>query len=112
MIEFHFNNVVQIGFQTNATFCRRCKWIPLAIRNAFQEMIDLELLKDSVMLLLCVSNLLGMMGFYIPFVFLKDLAHSHGVSPADSRYLVPVIGVTNTIGKRAARRLFAFFTSM
>lgn len=77
----------------------RCKWIPLAIRNAFQEMIDLELLKDSVMLLLCVSNLLGMMGFYIPFVFLKDLAHSHGVSPADSRYLVPVIGVTNTIGR-------------
>ncbi|KIH43868.1 hypothetical protein ANCDUO_26120, partial [Ancylostoma duodenale] len=74
----------------------RCKWIPLAIRNAFSEMIDLELLKDSVMMLLCVSNLLGMMGFYIPFVFLKDLAHTHGTDPSDSRYLVPVIGVTNT----------------
>ncbi|VDL72221.1 unnamed protein product [Nippostrongylus brasiliensis] len=77
----------------------RCKWIPMPIRNAFHEMIDLELLKDSVMLLLCVSNLLGMMGFYIPFVFLKDLAHSRGVDAADSRYLVPVIGVTNTIGR-------------
>ncbi|EPB80874.1 hypothetical protein ANCCEY_00076 [Ancylostoma ceylanicum] len=76
----------------------RCKWIPLAIRNAFSEMIDLELLKDSVMMLLCVSNLLGMMGFYIPFVFLKDLAHTHGTDPSDSRYLVPVIGVTNTAG--------------
>ncbi|EYC23175.1 hypothetical protein Y032_0016g3157 [Ancylostoma ceylanicum] len=77
----------------------RCKWIPLAIRNAFSEMIDLELLKDSVMMLLCVSNLLGMMGFYIPFVFLKDLAHTHGTDPSDSRYLVPVIGVTNTAGR-------------
>ncbi|VDM83084.1 unnamed protein product, partial [Strongylus vulgaris] len=63
----------------------RCKWIPLAIRNAFSEMIDLELLKDSVMMLLCISNLLGMMGFYIPFVFLKDLAHSHGTEPSDRR---------------------------
>ncbi|KHJ92325.1 hypothetical protein OESDEN_07785 [Oesophagostomum dentatum] len=62
-------------------------------------MIDLELLKDSVMMLLCISNLLGMMGFYIPFVFLKDLAHSHGIEPADSRYLVPIIGVTNTVGR-------------
>lgn len=62
-------------------------------------MIDLELLKDSVMLLLCISNLLGMMGFYIPFVFLKDLAHTHGTDPSDSRYLVPIIGVTNTVGE-------------
>ncbi|ETN80248.1 transporter, major facilitator family protein [Necator americanus] len=77
----------------------RCKWIPLPIRNAFSEMIDLELLKDSVMMLLCISNLLGMMGFYIPFVFLKDLAHTHGTDPSDSRYLVPIIGVTNTIGR-------------
>uniref|UniRef100_A0A158PCL8 MFS domain-containing protein n=1 Tax=Angiostrongylus cantonensis TaxID=6313 RepID=A0A158PCL8_ANGCA len=76
-----------------------CRWIPLAIRSAFFEMIDLELLRDSVMLLLCVSNLLGMMGFYIPFVFLKDLARTHGIESNTSRYLVPVIGVTNTIGR-------------
>ena len=85
--------------RTSKSLSRRCKWIPLPIRNAFSEMIDLELLKDPVMLLLCISNLLGMMGFYIPFVFLKDLAHSHGIEPADSRYLVPIIGVTNTVGK-------------
>ncbi|KAJ1368771.1 hypothetical protein KIN20_030048 [Parelaphostrongylus tenuis] len=78
---------------------RMCRWIPLAIRSAFFEMIDLELLKDSVMILLCASNFLGMMGFYIPFVFLKDLAHTRGVESSDSRYLVPVIGVTNTIGR-------------
>ncbi|VDM61796.1 unnamed protein product [Angiostrongylus costaricensis] len=76
-----------------------CRWIPLAIRSAFFEMIDLELLRDSVMLLLCVSNLLGMMGFYIPFVFLKDLARTHGIESNASRYLVPIIGVTNTIGR-------------
>ncbi|CAD6185095.1 unnamed protein product [Caenorhabditis auriculariae] len=84
----------------------RCRWIPLAIRNAFSEMIDFELLKDPVMLLLCISNLLGMMGFYIPFVFLKDLANENKVDPASSRYLVPIIGVTNTVG----RVFFGWFT--
>ncbi|CAI2356845.1 unnamed protein product [Caenorhabditis sp. 36 PRJEB53466] len=76
-----------------------CKVVPLSIRNAFSEMIDLELLKDPVMLILCLSNLLGMMGFYIPFMFLKDLSNSMELDPSQAKYLVPIIGVTNTVGR-------------
>ncbi len=77
----------------------KCKCIPLPIRSAFSQMIDVNLLHDPVMIILCLSNLLGMMGFYIPFVFFKDLAHTKGVDPSLSRFLVPIIGVTNTVGK-------------
>uniref|UniRef100_A0A8R1HY62 MFS_4 domain-containing protein n=1 Tax=Caenorhabditis japonica TaxID=281687 RepID=A0A8R1HY62_CAEJA len=76
-----------------------CKILPLSIRNAFSEMIDLELLRDPIMLILCLSNLLGMMGFYIPFMFLKDLSNSMALDPSQAKYLVPIIGVTNTVGR-------------
>ncbi|GMT36940.1 hypothetical protein PFISCL1PPCAC_28237, partial [Pristionchus fissidentatus] len=77
----------------------KCKWIPLSIRNAFSEMIDLELLKDPVMMLLCISNILGMMGFYIPFMFLKDLALANEMDKDLAGYLIPIIGVFNTGGR-------------
>lgn len=76
-----------------------CKCLPLSVRNAFSEMIDLELLKDPIMLILCLSNLLGMMGFYIPFMFLKDLSESMQLDPSQAKFLVPIIGVTNTVGR-------------
>lgn len=62
-------------------------------------MIDLELLKDPIMLILCLSNLLGMMGFYIPFMFLKDLSNAMELDPTQAGLLVPIIGVTNTVGR-------------
>ncbi|KAF8355226.1 mct-4, partial [Pristionchus pacificus] len=77
----------------------KCKWIPLSIRTAFADMIDLELLKDPVMMLLCISNILGMMGFYIPFMFLKDLALADKMDSDLAGYLIPIIGVFNTGGR-------------
>ena len=59
------------------------------------------------MFLLCISNLLGMMGFYIPVVFLKDLALFKGVPEDQAMYLVPIIGVTNTAGEwETSRQVF------
>uniref|UniRef100_A0A7E4UW14 MFS domain-containing protein n=1 Tax=Panagrellus redivivus TaxID=6233 RepID=A0A7E4UW14_PANRE len=77
----------------------KCKWIPLAIRNTLSEMIDLSLLKQPVMLLLCLSNVLGMLGFYIPFVYIIDLAKDRQVSANQATLLVSIIGITNTFGR-------------
>uniref|UniRef100_A0A8R1XTG9 Major facilitator superfamily (MFS) profile domain-containing protein n=1 Tax=Onchocerca volvulus TaxID=6282 RepID=A0A8R1XTG9_ONCVO len=80
---------------------RRCKWIPVTIRNILNEMIDISLLKEPTMFLLCISNLFGMLGFYVPFMFLIDMAVAKGHSKGSGSILLSVIGVTNTIGRIA-----------
>uniref|UniRef100_A0AC35U6L3 MFS domain-containing protein n=1 Tax=Rhabditophanes sp. KR3021 TaxID=114890 RepID=A0AC35U6L3_9BILA len=75
------------------------KFIPLPIRNAFNEMIDLDLLMNKTMLLLCISNILGMLGFYVPFVFIINLAGERGVPHEQATLLLSVIGITNTVGR-------------
>lgn len=69
------------------------------MRNALSEMIDLNLLKNKTMMILCISNLLGMMGFYIPIMFLKDLSESMKLDMSLAMFLVPIFGVFNTIGR-------------
>ncbi|VDK44585.1 unnamed protein product [Anisakis simplex] len=77
----------------------KCKWIPLSIRNALQEMVHVELLKEPVMVLLCLSNLFGMLGFYVPFMFLIDMAGEKNIPKEKASLLLSVIGITNTLGR-------------
>ncbi|VBB32790.1 unnamed protein product [Acanthocheilonema viteae] len=80
---------------------RRCKWIPIRILNIINEMIDISLLKEPAMFLLCISNLCGMLGFYVPFMFLIDMAVAKGHTKGSGSLLLSVIGITNTIGRIA-----------
>lgn len=63
-------------------------------------MIDayLKLMKEPVEILMVLTNLLAMTGFYVPFVFPADLAVSKGVSYDDAKLLVSIIGIFNTTG--------------
>uniref|UniRef100_A0A914BUX7 Major facilitator superfamily (MFS) profile domain-containing protein n=1 Tax=Acrobeloides nanus TaxID=290746 RepID=A0A914BUX7_9BILA len=74
----------------------KCKWIPLSIRNALSEMIDLNLLKEPIMILLVLSNIMGMLGFYVPFVYIFELAKERNCSGST---LLSLIGITNTFGR-------------
>ncbi|KAI1724705.1 major facilitator superfamily domain-containing protein [Ditylenchus destructor] len=75
------------------------RWIPLPIRTAFADMIDLNLLKEPIMLLICFSNMLGMIGFYVPFVFLIDLSLARQSTMPQATFLLSIIGITNTFGR-------------
>lgn len=77
----------------------RCRWLPYAVRNAVGEMIDLGLLLEPCMLLMCVSNVVGMLGFYVPLVFIIDLAAARGVPKVQGTMLLSAIGVANTLGR-------------
>ncbi|KAE9553175.1 hypothetical protein FO519_003614 [Halicephalobus sp. NKZ332] len=77
----------------------KCKFIPLPIRNALSQMVDVNLLKNPIMMLLCVSNIFGMLGFYIPFVFIIDLAKTREADQNSATLLVSIIGITNTFGR-------------
>lgn len=77
----------------------RFKFIPLPMRQAISEMISLSLLSDPVMVLLCISSIFGMLGFYVPFVFLIELAVSEGISLSEATLLLSLIGIANTFGR-------------
>ena len=62
-------------------------------------MIDFGLLKEPVMILLVISSLFGMQGFYIPFMFVMNMAAEKNISAELAGLLLPIIGVTNTFGK-------------
>lgn len=70
----------------------------MAIRSALSQMLDLQLLREPVMLLLCLSNIFGMLGFYCPFVFIIDLAKERGITTSEATFLLSIIGFTNTFG--------------
>lgn len=67
--------------------------------SVLRDMLDTSLLRNPVFLLICLSNILGMLGFYIPFVYLIDSAIAEGVSPESAAFLLSVIGITNTLGR-------------
>lgn len=62
-------------------------------------MVDVKLLKQPTMILFCLSNIFAMLGFYIPFMFLRNMAHKKGVNPEDTEWLLSILGVFNTVGK-------------
>ncbi|XP_037087521.1 monocarboxylate transporter 12-like [Pollicipes pollicipes] len=63
------------------------------------EMIDMSLLRNPLFILICASNVFGMLGFYVPFVYIVDSAMMKGVEPDSAAFLLSVIGITNTLGR-------------
>jgi hypothetical protein len=51
-----------------------CLTLPESFKSALAAMLDYTLLKDPVFLLIGVSNVFGMAGLYVPFVYLIDAA--------------------------------------
>jgi hypothetical protein len=48
--------------------------LPESFTSALAQMLDVSLLTDPVFVLIGISNLFGMAGLYIPFVYLVDCA--------------------------------------
>lgn len=51
-----------------------CLELPESFKEALGTMMDMSLLKNPVFLLICISNVFGMAGLYIPFFYLVDAA--------------------------------------
>lgn len=52
--------------------CRSC--LSPETRKTISGLMDFSLMKDPVFLFLGVSNIFGMLGFYVPFVYIIDAA--------------------------------------
>lgn len=60
-------------FQTEYDLCP-CFVLPESFKSAISTMLDVSLLKDPVFMLIGISNVFGMAGLYVPFVYLIDAA--------------------------------------
>merc|ERR1719273_618016 len=68
--------------------------------SVIKEMINFTLLANPYFLLIAISNIFGMLGFYVPFVYLPNMAASkEGISVEDANFLISIIGISNTIGR-------------
>lgn len=76
-----------------------CLGIPDSVKSVVNTMLDVSLLKDPVFMLMGVSNIFGMAGLYVPFVYLVDAAKAHDIPKNDAAMLLSVIGITNTVGR-------------
>ncbi len=71
------------------------------MQTGLSKMMDFRLLSNKYFLLIGLSNVLGMLGFYTPFVYLPGMAVKMGdnISVQDANLLLSMIGVSNTIGR-------------
>ncbi|XP_046387673.1 uncharacterized protein LOC124157184 isoform X2 [Ischnura elegans] len=76
-----------------------CLPLPEAFKSALGSMLDMSLLSDPVFLLIGLSNVFGMLGLYVPFVYLVDAAKQTGVESGTASFLLSIIGITNTVGR-------------
>ncbi|EDV39554.1 uncharacterized protein Dana_GF10083 [Drosophila ananassae] len=76
-----------------------CLAIPDSVKSVVNTMLDVSLLKDPVFMLIGVSNIFGMAGLYVPFVYLVDAAREHNIEKNDAAMLISIIGITNTVGR-------------
>ncbi|CAH0720124.1 unnamed protein product, partial [Brenthis ino] len=78
-----------------------CLSLPSSFKSALASMLDVSLLRDPAFMLIGVSNVFGMAGLYVPFVYIVDAAHLAGVEQSQASFLLSIIGITNTIGRIA-----------
>ncbi|XP_052740867.1 monocarboxylate transporter 13 isoform X2 [Bicyclus anynana] len=78
-----------------------CLTLPASFKSALSSMLDVSLLRDPAFMLIGVSNVFGMAGLYVPFVYIVDAAHLNGVEQSQASFLLSIIGITNTVGRIA-----------
>lgn len=69
------------------------------MRRTLATMLDLSLLKSPSFMLLAFSGFFCMLGFFAPFIFLKERALNGGMDAATASYLVSAIGLASTVAR-------------
>ena len=66
------------------------------ILQVLKQMINITLLSNPFFLLIALSNAFGMLGFYVPFVYLPGVAKTKGIDVSNANFLLSIIGISNT----------------
>lgn len=108
---FPFNFLLQKSKLTNYSFSvtrlvaqpcddtQKGKFWSEPIKIALATMLDVRLLKSKCFLVLILNAIFTSLGFFIPYMFIKDRAVSNGLSERSSFWLISTIGALNTLGR-------------
>lgn len=69
------------------------------VKIVLATMLDIRLMKLPYFPLLMFNAFFTSMGFFVPFMFIKDRAIDNGMSEGEYFWLISTIGATNTIGR-------------
>ena len=70
----------------------RCLRLPKVAKLVLQNMLNLSLFKNPIFIVVCLGNVFGMIGLFVPFVYLADKAMIMGVPENRAVFLISVIG--------------------
>ena len=70
----------------------RCLRVPKVAKHVLQDMLDLALFKNPIFMVVCIGNVFGMIGMYVPFMYLADKAIHMDVPKSNAIFLLSVIG--------------------
>ncbi|KER23052.1 hypothetical protein T265_08995 [Opisthorchis viverrini] len=69
------------------------------IMAMLRSMFGVSILRSPTFQLLNISSIITMIGYIVPYQFLKDNAQFHGYGETESAYLLASLGILNTIGR-------------
>uniref|UniRef100_A0A8W7PPZ4 Major facilitator superfamily (MFS) profile domain-containing protein n=1 Tax=Anopheles coluzzii TaxID=1518534 RepID=A0A8W7PPZ4_ANOCL len=90
------------------TETEQCMVCPEAVRRTLVTMLDMSLLKSISFMMLAFSGFLTMMGFFVPFLYVKQRAVAGGMADEVSTFIVSAIGISNTIARVVCGVLTSF----
>ncbi|KAI3378770.1 hypothetical protein SNEBB_010405 [Seison nebaliae] len=76
------------------------------------NLCKLSLLKNPAMLLIFFGNLLSMVGYFVPYVYIVDRAVQMNVEKSKASFLISIIGITNTVGRVIGGKLCDYFPAI
>lgn len=71
-------------------------------------MLDISLLKSPSFMLLALSGFLTMMGFFVPFLYMKERATLNNMDVGLAAFTVSAIGISNTVARIVCGLLSSF----
>ncbi|CAD5120289.1 DgyrCDS8865 [Dimorphilus gyrociliatus] len=80
-------------------FAKVTSRIPKPVFDVLKEMFNFKMLSNKRFAMVCLANVLGMIGLYVPFIYMKARCLPLGINDEKSSLLLSVIGITNTLGR-------------
>ncbi|XP_067928360.1 monocarboxylate transporter 14-like isoform X2 [Watersipora subatra] len=72
---------------------------PKPLANILADVIDIEILQNKSMIILCIGNLFGIVGYYVHLMYTADRAKRLGIGEREAALLISYMGAMGIVGR-------------